>query len=405
MARTIILVIDGFGIGAAADAGEFGDSGSNTFAHIAQHYLEQHGHPIPLPTLASMGLDAAARQVSSEAFSTSEPTSRSGAFAAAAEVSNGKDTPSGHWEMTGVPVLFDWTYFPASRDCFPQEFLDELIRKTGVPGVLGCCHASGTDILRELGEAHLETGKPICYTSADSVFQVAAHEEAFGLDRLYDFCETARELLMQDNVGRVIARPFVGNSAASFTRTGNRRDYSIEPPALTLLDHLVANGHKVCGIGKISDIFAHRGISQSTKATGLEALLDETIRHIKTEADDSLIFTNLVNFDQDFGHRRDPEGYADALIYFDQRLADVQRAMNRNDLLFITSDHGCDPTWEGTEHTREYVPLLAWRHNMPSLDLGVRTSFADLGQTIADLFNIPRLDYGESFLAELNPAD
>jgi phosphopentomutase len=307
--------------------------------------------------------------------------------------------------MTGVPVLFDWTYYPDTENCFPQEFMDELMERTGVPGFLGCSHASGTDILRELGEEHIRTGKPICYTSADSVFQVAAHEGAFGLERLYEFCETARAILMEDNVGRVIARPFVGDKADDFVRTGNRRDYSIEPPALTLLDHLVAEGKKVCGIGKISDIFAHRGISQSTKATGLEALLDETIRHIENEADDSLIFTNLVNFDQDFGHRRDPDGYADALIYFDQRLPDVQRAMGPEDLLFITSDHGCDPTWEGTEHTREYVPLLAWRHNMPRLNLGIRSSFADLGQTIAEVFNIPRLDYGESFLAELNAAD
>ena len=401
MPRAIILVIDGFGIGAAPDAIEFNDVGANTLAHIAQTYLEQRGHKLSLPNLTDMGLAAACQAVTSDPVLLAQTRPSGGAYAAAAEISSGKDTPSGHWEMTGVPVLFDWGYYPDKPDCFPAAFLNRLIDGTGVPGVLGCCHASGTDIIRDLGEQHLSTGKPICYTSADSVFQVAAHEEEFGLENLYEFCQIARDLLYEANIGRVIARPFTGTDSKNFTRTGNRRDYSVEPPDRTLLDYLVESGTEVCGIGKISDIFANRGISHSTRATGLESLLDETIAQIRGDHDNALIFTNLVNFDQDFGHRRDPLGYAKALEYFDQRLSDVQSSMKEADLLFITSDHGCDPTWRGTDHTREYVPLLAWRPDLPPTSLGIRQTFADLGQTVAEFFHLPPLSHGTSFLIDL----
>ncbi len=404
MKRAIILVIDGFGIGSAPDAARFDDAGANTFGHIAETYLAANGRPLSLPHLAGMGLAACCEAVSNATLSLANKAARGGAYAAAAEISSGKDTPSGHWEMAGVPVLFDWGYFPHVERCFPQTFIDELVRVTGTPGVLGECHASGTDIIRELGEEHVQSGKPICYTSADSVFQVAGHEDHFGLDRLYEFCEAARELLFKDNIGRVIARPFVGSDSASFTRTGNRRDYSIEPPDKTVLDLMTEAGLKVHGIGKISDIFAHRGISHSTKATGLPALIDETLRQINEEKEAALIFTNLVNFDQDFGHRRDPLGYADALIYLDSRLPEIQAAMSPDDVLFMTSDHGCDPTWRGTDHTREYVPLLAWREGLPATDLGRRSSFADLGQTLATAFELPALKHGDSFLSSLRNA-
>lgn len=399
MGRAIILVADSFGIGYTPDAGGFGDIGANTFAHITQDHLRRTGEPLALDNLNAMGLSAATRSVSSESLETSNPLPASGAYAAAAELSRGKDTPSGHWEMTGVPVMFDWGYYPRQPDCFPNNFLKELINKTGVPGVLGCVHASGTDIIKTLGEEHQRTGKPICYTSADSVFQVAAHEESFGLDRLYTFCEIAREMLYEENIGRVIARPFVGEDSDSYVRTGNRRDYSIEPPEATLLDALVAAGHKVAAIGKISDIFAHRGISSSTKATGLEALIDTTLDKLRTEPDNTLIFTNLVNFDQDYGHRRDPAGYADALKYFDARLPEIQSAMQDDDLLIISADHGCDPTWEGNDHTREYVPVLVWRRGIGAVNLGVRSSFADIGQTLAEYFAISPLKQGDSFLS------
>lgn len=401
MGRAIILVADGLGIGSAPDAEAFGDTGANTFAHVAQSFEQATGVPLALPNLASLGLAAATKAVSSVAFSLQDETPGTGAYGAAAEISTGKDTPSGHWEMTGVPVTFDWGYYPNTPECFPKLFMDELTGKTQTPGTLGRCHASGTDIIRDLGEEHVRTGKPICYTSADSVFQVAAHEESFGLDNLYAFCEAARELLYDANIGRVIARPFTGSNASTFTRTGNRRDYSIEPPDSTLLDLMTEYQMKVAAVGKISDIFAHRGVTTSTKATGLPALIDATIDKIKQEPDNTLIFTNLVNFDQDFGHRRDPAGYADALAYFDQRLEEVIVSMSDEDLLLITADHGCDPTWVGTDHTREYIPILAYRHGIESVNLGARTSFADIGQTLADFFKLPSLAYGESFLDQL----
>lgn len=402
MNRAIILVIDGFGVGAAPDADVFGDTGANTLAHIAEAWRQHHKTLLSLPNLASLGLAKSCEQNAGYAIELKEREHTRGAAGSAAEISSGKDTPSGHWEMTGVPVLFDWGYYPNQDNCFPKAFLDELIHRTSVPGILGGTHASGTDIIRDLGEEHVRTGRPICYTSADSVFQVAAHEKTFGLDRLYHFCETAREMLYQDNIGRVIARPFIGKHSADYARTGNRRDYSIEPPEETLLDQMVAEGLTVNGIGKISDIFAHRGISSSTKATGLKALIDESLRQIKEETDTSLIFTNLVNFDQDFGHRRDPLGYAEALIYFDSRLNEIMQAMRNDDLLLITSDHGCDPTWKGTEHTRECVPILAWHQGLKPIDIGIRDTFADTGQTLADWFGLKKLKYGQSFLQALS---
>jgi len=401
MGRAIILVADGFGIGSAPDAEAFGDTGANTFAHVAQCFEQRTGKPLALPNLAGLGLVAATKAVSSDEFSLQDETPCSGAYGAAAQISTAKDTPSGHWEMTGVPVMYNWGYYPNTPECFPKLFMNELTRLTATPGTLGRCHASGTDIIRDLGEEHMRTGKPICYTSADSVFQVAAHEGNFGLDRLYEFCEAARELLYDANIGRVIARPFIGSNASDFKRTGNRRDYSLEPPNPTLLDVMTEHQMNVVAIGKISDIFAHRGITTSTKATGLPALIDATIEKIKEETDNTLIFTNLVNFDQDFGHRRDPAGYADALTYFDQRLEDVTACMTKEDLLLITADHGCDPTWIGSDHTREYIPILAYRHGIESVNLGARTSFSDIGQTLAGFFKLPPLAYGESFLDRL----
>ena len=401
MGRAIILVADGLGIGSAPDAHKFEDQGANTFAHIAQFYEQQVGKPLALPNLASLGLVAATKAVSTANFSLQSETPISGAYGAAAQISTGKDTPSGHWEMAGVPVMFEWGYYPKQLECFPQQLLKDLTLMTGVSGILGRCHASGTDIIRDLGDEHLHTGKPICYTSADSVFQVAAHENVFGLNRLYQFCETARELLYDANIGRVIARPFVGSTASNFMRTANRRDYSIEPPAPTLLDIMTEHQMNVAAIGKVSDIFAHRGITTTTKANGLPSLIDATIKKIKDEPDKTLIFTNLVNFDQDFGHRRDPMGYADALVYFDRRIADIQANMKEKDMLIITADHGCDPTWIGSDHTREYVPILAYRHDIRSVDLGARAGFSDIGQTLASFFDLPQLAYGKSFLENL----
>jgi phosphopentomutase len=268
--------------------------------------------------------------------------------------------------------------------------------------MLGNCHASGTNIIADLGEEHIKTGVPICYTSGDSVFQVAAHEQHFGLDNLYKYCEQVREILNPMNIGRVIARPFLGESSTDFERTGNRRDYSVLPPSTTVLEKLTNAGGTVISVGKIADIFAHQGISIKTKATGIPALLDATLMHIETAPNNSIIFTNLVNFDQDFGHRRDPIGFGEALEYFDERLAKFLKQMSDDDLLLLTADHGCDPAWPGNDHTREFVPVIAYHKNIDSISLGQRNTFADLGQTLASLFQLEPMDYGQSFLNEIN---
>lgn len=403
MSRAIILVIDSFGIGHAPDADKFGDETANTFANLSEAFMRKKGVAVNLPNLSALGVVKACEQASDRKFPYIGVEPVKGAYGFAAEISTGKDTPSGHWEMTGVPVLFDWDYFSNKERSFPETLLDKIYVKTGVKAVLGNCHASGTDIIAKHGEEHMQTNAPICYTSADSVFQVAAHEDTFGLDNLLIFCEQIRALLDEENynVGRVIARPFVGNNSSDFIRTGNRRDYSVLPPAPTVLDKLSKVG-EVISIGKISDIFAHQGITVKTKATGLPALIDATILHMESAPDNSLIFTNLVNFDQDFGHRRDPVGYGEALEYLDQRLVDIYQAMNDDDILFLTADHGCDPTWPGNDHTREYVPMIAYHHQIPSVNLGERNTFADLGQTIADMFHLEQMEYGTSFLSDLH---
>jgi phosphopentomutase len=423
MARAIILVLDSFGVGYADDAPSFGDVGANTFINIAKHYFKAKNKVIHLPNLGALGLHELSKQASSDDIwqgfiqdlSKAEmnaddfyikPTK--GAFGYMSEISTGKDTPSGHWEMAGVPVLFDWDYFSNKKTSFSVELISTICKKTGYNALLGNCHASGTDIINALGSEHIKSGLPICYTSADSVFQVAAHEEHFGLDNLYRYCEQVRELLSESdlNIGRVIARPFIGGSKTGedvndFSRTGNRRDYSVLPPATTVLEKISKTGGQVISVGKISDIFAHQGITQKTKATGIDALIDSTIKHIKTAEDNSLIFTNLVNFDQDFGHRRDPVGYAQALESFDLRLPEIYEHMNNDDILLLTADHGCDPTWPGSDHTREFVPMLSYHNSIQSVDIGKRTSFADLGQTLAELFNTEAMDYGTSFLSDL----
>ena len=400
--RVIIMVIDGFGIGHAPDAKQFGDIGANSFANLSDAYFKATGNEINLPNLSRLGLVKACEQASNKSFPYKGHEPTKGAYGYAAEISTGKDTPSGHWEMTGVPVLFDWTYFTDKENSFPEELIKKINNATGFDGFLGNCHASGTTIIAELGEQHIKSGLPICYTSADSVFQIAAHEEHFGLDNLYQYCQTVRDILDEYNIGRVIARPFVGDNKDNFERTGNRRDYSVLPPAPTVLDKLYNAGGTVISVGKIADIFAHQGISEKTKATGINALVDATIDHIKTAENNSLIFTNLVNFDQDYGHRRDPVGFAKALEGFDQRLTDIMASMNDSDLLLLTADHGCDPTWPGNDHTREYVPVIAYHHNINAVALGERSTFADLGQTVADIFDLEEMAYGTSFLKQLS---
>ncbi len=412
MKRTVILLLDSFGIGSAddaaqftgtrADGSEFNDAGANTLAHIAKQCADGQANigrqgPLHIPNMNKLGIGRAC-DASSGCFPLGldpavEPV---GAYGYAKELSTGKDTSSGHWEIAGVPVLFDWGYFPDKQHSFPQELLDELVKRADLPGYLGNCHSSGTLIIEQLGEEHMRSGKPIFYTSADSVFQIACHEQTFGLERLYKLCEIARELVDQYNIGRVIARPFNGTQSSDFARTGNRHDYSVLPPAATLLDRMKDSGGNVVSVGKISDIFAAQGISKATKANGLEALFDATVNELKQAGDQSIIFTNFVNFDADFGHRRNVAGYAAGLEYFDKRLPEMLALLGDEDLLVITADHGCDPTWPGTDHTREHIPVIFYGKPVQPGDIGRRESFADIGQSIADYHNLPALEYGKS---------
>jgi phosphopentomutase len=399
MGRAIILVMDSFGIGATADADKFGDVGSDTFGHIAKVRAESDAGPLKLPNLARLGLFHASRDSTGEFPAGADPDVEIvGAYGYAEELSSGKDTPSGHWEIAGVPVLFDWGYFTKPSDTFPPELLEKLIEMAGLPGVLGNCHSSGTTIIAELGDEHVRTGKPIVYTSADSVFQIACHEETFGLEKLYELCDIARELVDEYEIGRVIARPFVGDDAATYVRTGNRRDLTTPPHADTLLDKLVANGDDVISIGKIADIYAHRGVTHKVKATGNAALFDATLEALRDAGDRTTVFTNFVDFDMLFGHRRDVDGYAQALEYFDQRLPELLELMQDDDILVICADHGCDPTWQGSDHTREHIPVLVYGGGVKAGALGKRKSFADIGQSLATYFELTPMDYGTSFL-------
>ena len=408
MKRAIVLVMDSFGIGATADADQFGDTGANTIGHIAKACAEGKADigrqgPLRLPVLSSLGLVHAARE-SAGAFPAGMATDTHivGAYGYAKELSSGKDTPSGHWEMMGVPVMFEWGYFRELENSFPQSLLDDIVKQGNLPGYLGNCHASGTTILEQLGEEHMQSGKPIVYTSADSVFQVACHEETFGLDRLYALCQLVRKLLEPYNIGRVIARPFIGDDAGDFQRTGNRRDYSVLPPAPTLLDTLAESGGEVISVGKIADIFAQQGITRAIKANGIAGLFEATMQAFESAQDPSLIFTNFVDFDSSFGHRRDVAGYAAALEELDAMLPRLMKEMKDDDLLMITADHGCDPTWAGTDHTREHIPVLVFGRKIKPGSLGQRETFADIGQSLASYFGLEPMKFGTSFLSSFN---
>lgn len=400
MARAVVVILDSFGLGATPDADRFGDRGADTLGHIAQWCVDA-GRPLQLPALARMGLPQAAHAATGRWPAGIPRHARPhGAFGAAREASRGKDTPSGHWELMGCPVAFDWGYFKPAQDPAQSVFPPELMRRwyaaCQLEGSLCNRHMSGTDVLVRFGDAHVSTGWPICYTSSDSVFQVAAHEAHFGLERLYRICEIAKPLFDEVGIARVIARPFAG-TAGSYRRTGGRHDYTTPPPAPTLLDALVGAGRKVHAVGKISDIFAGRGITHGYPAEGNAALCERTLEALAACPDGGLVFSNLVDFDMLYGHRRDIAGYADALQAFDAFLPRLVSALEPGDLLAISADHGCDPTWPGTDHTREHVPLLFFGWEVPhSLDLGVRDSFADLGQTLARHLRTAPLAHGVS---------
>lgn len=393
MTRAILIVLDSVGCGGAPDAAAFGDEGANTLGHIIQACAKVGRGPLRVPNMDRLGLGAAVR-ASTGIATPGLDAAPEGLWGVAQEVSIGKDTPSGHWELAGVPVPFEWRYFRRQIPAFPKDLTDRLIAEAGLPGILGNKHASGVPIVDELGAESLRTGQPICYTSVDSVFQIAAHEEAFGLDRLYALCETAAKLVHPMKVGRVIARPFVGVPGA-FTRTANRRDYAIAPPEPTLCNRVEDAGKQVWGIGKIGDIFAGSGISKRLKGASDDDHISLTLDAMEHAAPGDLIFTNLVDFDTLYGHTRDVMGYAGNLEAFDRRLPELLSAMQSGDLLAITADHGNDPTWTGTDHTRERVPVLM--AGVGPGEIGI-CGFADVGETLADHLGLTPGPHGKSVL-------
>jgi phosphopentomutase len=405
MPRALLIVLDSVGIGGADDAAAYGDEGADTLGHIAEACARGEGDragvrqgPLRLPHLAALGIGLACEASTGRMPPNLAPNGAlTGAWGYGVETSKGKDTPSGHWEIAGVPVAFDWGYFPNTRPAFPRDLTDALVREAGLPGILGDRHASGTAIVDDLGAEHVRTGKPICYTSVDSVFQIAAHEDTFGLERLYEVCRIARRLCDPLKIGRVIARPFVGDAEHGFTRTGNRKDFSIPPPADTILDVFTAAGRPVVSVGKIGDIFAHRGTGREIKPHGNDACLSAALDAFRALPDGGFVFANLVDFDTEWGHRRDVPGYAAALEAFDRRVPDIRAALASGDLAVITADHGNDPTWRGTDHTREHAPILAFGPDVAPGPIGRRGTFADVAATIAAHLGV-RAGAGAPFL-------
>jgi len=406
MSRAFVFVLDSFGIGGAPDAAAFGDEGADTYGHIRDACAKGHGDraglrtgPLRMPNLERLGLAHAA------ALATGAPQpsfAPEGLHGAATEVSTGKDTPSGHWEIAGVPVRFGWGYFPDTIPALPAELTNAVIAEAGLPGILANRHAPGTGVIEDFGEEHIATGKPIFYTSVDSVIQIAAHETHFGLERLYELCRITRKYADRWNVGRVIARPFVGEDRASFQRTPNRRDFAVPPPEPTLLDRVEEAGRKVFAVGKIGDIFAHRGVSDLRKAPDNMAMFDKALSAIAEANDGDFVFANFVDFDTNFGHRRDVPGYAAALEAFDRRVPEVLAALRPGDLLIFTADHGCDPTWKGTDHTRERVAIVGAGPGIAPANVGVRATFADIGETVAAHLGLAPGSPGTSFLPARN---
>lgn len=386
--RINLMVLDSAGVGAMPDASEWGDEGADTLGNVLA------SREVALPNMRSLGLG------NIRAFENCPPVEKPlGGFGKCTLKSNGKDTTTGHWEMAGIILE---KAFPTFPEGFPSAVIDSFCEKADVPGVLANVPASGTEIIKEFGEEHMRTGKPIVYTSGDSVFQIAAHESVIPIGRQYEICEIAREMLDGDfKVGRVIARPFLGNTASDFYRTENRHDYAVPPPSENLLPILAENGLDVIAIGKIASIYDSLGVTQDLKAKNNQQSIDQTIAALG-EDNHGLIFSNLVDFDMLFGHRRDVEGYARALEEFDVRLPEIMSAMREDDLLIITADHGNDPAFRGSDHTREYALLLTYgKKAVAGVDLGTRQSLSDIGQTIAENFGL-KISDGVSFLPEIS---
>lgn len=380
--RVVLFIMDSVGIGELPDAKEFGDVGANTLGNI----IEQEGG-IDLPNLVSLGL----ANIGIEGLTSIE--NPKGAYGKSDEVSNGKDTTTGHWELAGLHLTQPFNTYPSG---FPLDIIEKFENMIGRK-IIGNKPASGTAILDELGAEHMKTGYPIVYTSADSVFQIAAHEEIIPLEELYNICEKARELMVGDvAVARVIARPFIGKPG-EFTRTANRKDYSLDPFGKTVLDKAKDSGLDVIAVGKINDIFNGKGITEYAKTKNNKEGIDKTIEYLNKD-NEGIIFTNLVDFDSEYGHRRDPAGYKKALEEMDSRIPEILHSLKPNDIIIFTADHGNDPTFKGTDHTREYIPIIVYGENVKAgANIGIRKSFADIATTIADLLNVQGTGNGESF--------
>ncbi|AOO80746.1 phosphopentomutase [Bosea vaviloviae] len=396
MARAILIVLDSVGCGAARDAHLYGDAGADTLGHIAQACSDGRGDraglrkgPLTLPNLVRLGLAHACEASTGKPLAgIVKPVAPEGQYGYGVEISQGKDTPSGHWEIAGCPVPFQWGYFTALENSFPPDLVAAIVKQGALPGILGNKHASGTAIIDELAEEHIRTGKPICYTSVDSVLQIAAHEELFGLERLYELCRKTRLLVDPLKIGRVIARPFLGRTEDAFKRTGNRKDFAIPPPGETLLDRLAAQGRMIITVGKIGDIFAHRATGEEIKPFGNAAMFEAALEALERLPDGGFCFVNLVDFDSEYGHRRDAPGYAAALEAFDASLPRLEARLRSGDIAMITADHGNDPTWPGTDHTREHTPILAFGPDVAPGLIGRRESFADIAATLGSWLGI-----------------
>ncbi len=387
--KVILIVTDSLGVGAMPDAAEYGDAGADTFGHIWQHCGR-----IDMPNLLRIGWGNMP-EVSFHNLAIYDPEANVGKCA---EASKGKDTTTGHWEIAGLPTDVPFKTYPNG---FPQDFMEAYQKAIGIE-CLGNYPASGTEIIEVLGDEHEATGKPIVYTSADSVFQIAMNVDKFGLDTLYHYCEVARKMLVGDwACGRVIARPYIINAEGKRERTSDRKDYSVTPPGDTILDMIKNAGKMVYAIGKIHDIFNGKGVVKSVHTTSNMDGIDKTIEAMREDFE-GLIFTNLVDFDAKYGHRRDPEGYARCIEEFDARLPEIMKEMVNDDVLMICADHGNDPTAPGTDHTREYIPIITWGHTLKyGAEIGIRDSFGDIGATICELLRVPFTGVGTSFKKQI----
>lgn len=394
MKRVIWLVMDSFGIGNASDAKDFNDEGADTFGHITQNYK------LNIPNLCSLGVLNAYELNNNKTLELANENIvlEDAFYGAAKEKSLGKDTLSGHWEMSGTLMDVALKFYEDTIPAFPQELLDEIIEEASLKGTICNRHASGIEAIDTFAKEHIESGKPIFYTSADSVIQIAVHEEHFGLENLYRVCEIVREITKPLGVGRVIARPFLGNEKDGYERTKNRKDYSIRPSGKSVLEIALENQKEVVGIGKIYDIFGGHGVGKKALAYKIDGLANETLNQMNELKTDGIIYTNFVDFDMEYGHRRDTIGYAKALEEFDIKLKEIIENLQKDDLLILTADHGCDPTYKGTDHTRENVPVFGMIKNRKIGSIGIRETFADMGATIAQHLEIPKPELGNSYL-------